>query len=33
MVTLWVAAVLIIVLGCVPELLLGPWTTALAAGW
>jgi NADH-quinone oxidoreductase subunit N len=33
MVTLWVAAVLIIVLGCVPGLVLGPWTAALAAGW
>ena len=33
MVTLWVAAVLIIVLGCVPGLVLGPWTAALSAGW
>lgn len=33
MVTLWTAAVLVIVLGCVPGLLLGPWTNALAAGW
>jgi NADH-quinone oxidoreductase subunit N len=33
MVTLWVAAVLVIVLGCVPGLLLGPWTAALAVGW
>jgi NADH-quinone oxidoreductase subunit N len=33
MVTLWVAAVLVILLGCMPGLLLGPWTAALAAGW
>jgi hypothetical protein len=33
LVTLWVAAVLVIVLGGVPGLVLGPWTTALAAGW
>jgi NADH-quinone oxidoreductase subunit N len=33
MVTLWVAAALVIVLGCVPGLLLGPWGAALSAGW
>jgi NADH-quinone oxidoreductase subunit N len=33
LVTLWVAALLVVVLGCVPGLLLGPWTAALAAGW
>jgi NADH-quinone oxidoreductase subunit N len=33
LVTLGVAAGLVIVLGCVPGLVLGPWTTALAAGW
>jgi len=33
MVTLGVAALLVFVLGCVPGLVLGPWTAALAAGW
>jgi NADH-quinone oxidoreductase subunit N len=33
MAVLGVAAVLVIVLGCLPELVLGPWTASLAAGW
>jgi NADH-quinone oxidoreductase subunit N len=33
LVTLGAAALGVLVLGCVPGLVLGPWTAALAAGW